>query len=403
MNARGRSIRAVLACCGLAMVLSTMGLAASPATVPAQAATSYTWVRAGRLSTARTAQAIRLRNGRVLVVGGLTSTGTLLATTDLYRPSSNSWSRAASLPQPRFGFALTLLRNGKVLLAGGTTCKQFTCEERADALLYNPARNAWSPAASMPTARVGHTATRLANGQVLVVGGVTDPDGLTATASTALYDPRANRWRAAASMSTGRLGHSATLLHGGRVLAAGGLEDTLTASSLATAELYNPTTNRWTRTGSMATPRADHTASLLRSGKVLVAAGFQAAGVNLTATAELYDPTRRVWTRVPSLAHARTDHVAAVLADGRVLIAGGRQETAPFTLASVELYDPRANRWSRAASLLTPRQSPAIARLTNGDILVAGGRRLSAQQESSDLASAERFVRTARRITHAST
>ena len=101
----------------------------------------------------------------------------------------------------------------------------------------------------------------------------------------------------------------------------------------------------WTTTGSMTTPRFLPTATLLPSGKVLVAGGLSGAGSPL-ASAELYDPAAGTWSATGSMATGRTFHTATLLPSGKVLVAGG---AGPDVLASAELYDPVTGTWSATA------------------------------------------------------
>src|ERR1017187_2309225 len=122
----------------------------------------------------------------------------------------------------------------------------------------------WVTNGPMITARGDHTATLLADGNVLVTGGSEiggDPS------STELYDPATGMWKTAGNMTTQRYYHSATLLPNGKVLVVGGYY----GGWLSAAELYDPTTGTWTLTGALATARAGHSATLLPDGRVLVA------------------------------------------------------------------------------------------------------------------------------------
>ena len=152
------------------------------------------------------------------------------------------------------------------------------------ALALDSTAGTWTVTASMAVPRADVTATRLANGRVLVVGG---SDEVT----TELYDPPTGTWLPGGQLNVARGLHAAVRLADGRVLVAGGAEYT------PSAELYDPATNRWTSTGSMSVDRYGFTATLLGDGRVLVVGGFSLSGTQ--ATAELYDPATGRWTRPP--------------------------------------------------------------------------------------------------------
>src|SRR5438552_629043 len=189
------------------------------------------------------------------------------------------------------------------------------------------------------------------------------------------------------SLATARNGHTATLLPNGKVLIAGGRNGN---SGLASAELYDPASGTWTATGSLATARAFHTATLLPNGKVLVAGG----GNN---SAELYDPASGPWSATGSLATARAFHTATLLLNGKVLIVAGEGNGAPFVLASAELYDPASGTWSATGSLASARAGQPSGQtatlLPHGTVLVAGGgdtNRIRASAEQYEPPSATR-------------
>jgi hypothetical protein len=226
----------------------------------------------------------------------------------------------------------TLLQNGQVLVAGG----QKLNTDFASAELYDPATGVWTDTGSMAGERFSHTATLLPNGQVLVTGGFRFYVGTLASAE--LYDPATGVWRATGSMATARWHHAAMLLPNGQVLVTGGLAD-LSSTYLASAELYDPATEVWTRTGSMANPRAIHTATLLPNGQVLVAGGLNNHnGSHSLDSAELYDPATGMWTVTGSMATARDSHTATLLPNGQVLVAGGH-DFITGSLVSAELYE----------------------------------------------------------------
>lgn len=174
-----------------------------------------------------------------------------------------------------------------------------------------------------------------------------------------------NIWSAAAGLATAREYHTATLLPSGKVLVAGGQNS---SGLLMSAELYDPASNSWSAAGSLSTARIQHTATMLPSGKVLIAGGQGSSSA--IASAELYDPASNTWSAAGSLATARTAHTATLLLSGKVLVAGGFNGSYP---AGAELYDPVTNTWSSAAGLTTTRYGHTATLLSSGQVLVTGG------------------------------
>jgi Kelch motif len=202
----------------------------------------------------------------------------------------------------------------------------------------------WSATGGMTTARGGDpTATLLPSGKVLVTGG---HDQTSQLASAELYDPAAGTWSATGSMSTTRHSYTATLLPSGKVLVAGGWSGSgfflcfFDCVVLASAELYDPATGTWSATGSLSEQRDLHTATLLPSGEVLVAGGFD--GFSFVLSEELYDPAAGTWSQASSINEQRGSHSATLLPSGAVLLAGGFDDISFLgpRLASAELYDP---------------------------------------------------------------
>ena len=185
---------------------------------------------------------------------------------------------------------------------------------------------AWTLTGSMTQARTANTATLLPNGKVLVAGGYSVPGGccsVTAAVATAeLYDPGTGTWTRTGSMTIARENHTASLLANGKVLVTGGNSQS-NGAPLTSAELYDPSTGAWTRTGSMSVGRYFFTATRLMNGAVLVAGGCNQATCNgVTASAEVYLPTTGTWTRTGNLALARDYQAAVLLPSGQALLTG---------------------------------------------------------------------------------
>ncbi|MFO0760212.1 MAG: kelch repeat-containing protein [Byssovorax sp.] len=159
------------------------------------------------------------------------------------------------------------------------------------------------------------------------------------------------------------------------MLVAGGENGNINAPNvLASAELYDPTTNTWSSAGNLATGRYVAQAVLLGSGKVLVMGGANAAGSTI-GSAELYDPATNTWSAAASFASTRGGHSAILLGNGQILAAGGviGQIISAGTTNTSERYDPVANTWTNAGTMSAARFFTGSVALLSGDALVVGG------------------------------
>jgi hypothetical protein len=272
--------------------------------------------------------------------------------------ASHGWSPTAWMSTPRMGHTATLLADGRVLVCGGdggTDASVATTE------VYDPTLATWSPTASMRMPRYWQTATLLVDGRVLVSGGIyTGPAGGAPLDSAELYDPRLNTWSLTASMTKPRYLHTATLLSDGRVLVIGD-----------GAEIYDPRAGTWTATAPLSIPRSEHTATLLSDGRVLVSGSF-GGSTSVSASAELYDPRLDTWSPTAPMDTPRYRHAATRLRDGRVLVSGG-YGNAYIVASTAELYDPSLGTWSPAAAMTTPRYMHHATLLSDGRVLASGG------------------------------
>ena len=242
----------------------------------------------------------------------------------------------------------TLLKTGKVLVAGGTKSKQ-ACE------LYHPTYGIWSKTGSMITPRYYHTATLLKTGNVLLVG------AQQSNTTAELYDPAAGKWSATGKLNHGRKHHTATLLPSGAVLVVGG------ESASRSAELYDPATGVWTKTGNTVHKRAVHGAGLLPSGKVIVAGGRWAE-----TSSEIYDPASGSWTIAGSL----PGQFEAFRIKTVQLNSGGVLLVSPPLAA---IYDPTTGAWSANLNMHATRKWFAATLVASGAVWVTGGLSSKAQ------------------------
>ncbi|MEY2509691.1 MAG: hypothetical protein QOE26_454 [Verrucomicrobiota bacterium] len=179
---------------------------------------------------------------------------------------------------------------------------------------------------------------------------------------------------ATGSLATARLYHSATLLPNGKVLVAGGIDSSFNRI-VVSAELYDPASGTWTGTGDMDHGGlAAHTAILLPNGKVLVAGGglYSELSFQNSDHAELYEPASGTWTSTGPIT-SFFDRSATLLPNGKVLLAGGDNGEDSNGVSSAELYDPASETSTPTGSLGTARSHHPATLLPNGKVLVTGG------------------------------
>jgi Putative Ig domain/Kelch motif/Galactose oxidase, central domain len=287
--------------------------------------------------------------------------------------------------QARWSESVTTLPDGRVVVIGGTASISGVITTLSSIEIFDPAGNggvgSWSSGGNLLTVRTGHTAT-LVGTKILVTGGW--PASGSPLQSAELYDPSTFTSVATTSaMNAARANHTATLLSNGDVLLAGGYSNGSTTS----AEVYNPGSGNFTSTaGQMAVFRGEHTATLLTtgpdSGKVMIIGG-SGFFPNPAATSEVYDPATSTFANRPSLKTPRLRHTTTTLADGRLLIIGGGIDSMFYNpaISEVEIYNPLTQTFATLGDLLVDRQNHTANLLTagpdQGNVFVAGGRGFS--------------------------
>jgi hypothetical protein len=202
---------------------------------------------------------------------------------------------------------------------------------------------------------MGHTATLLKNGKVLIAGG-TDSSGSTALGD--LFDPQTATFSATATGGTQAVWLSAALLQDGRAFLAGGQVTRIISGgttrccligpvSSALGILFTITNENFVAAGNMSISRAFHSATRLGNGQVLIAGGSNVTSlaqgttvltkVTPLASAELFNPTTVTFTNAGNMSVARSWHTATILGNGNVLVIGGVDANGNV-LSSAEQY-----------------------------------------------------------------
>ncbi len=315
---------------------------------------------AGNLNVARGSHAsVTLDDGRILIVGGVAggTKGDLVAEAELYDPATGSFTMVSSLSGA----------NG-YMKRGSVTVRTFLT-----------------------------TATKLDDGTVLICGGYgverktffgLGSEKLDTLESAFLFNPADNTFKRVGDMKYPRHSHTATLLDDGRVLIAGGYNDSFWKSDKTQApfEVYDPAKREFSKIGSifsrfkMQDPRMNHTATPLAGGSAVLFAGgahYEGGGLfglikpklKMNTGGELVAGNKSA--RTGELSEPRLDHAAMALGADAALIAGGRDLTTGLT-AGVELYETSTNAFRTVGWLQTPRAHPQIA-WSRDEALIIGG------------------------------
>ena len=358
--------------------------AAGPVPAQAKATDSGAWAPAPDLLEGHVAHtATLLKDGRVLIAGGTDVHGVATADCELFDPKANRWIRAGNMISARAAHAATLLADGNVLVTGGQTgLSIFPIQVLASAEIYHPATNSWTAVAAMHAVRRMHSSIRLHDGRVLVVGGTNVAPGSPLPAAqqeqAELYDLLRDRWSLAGAGLLPLSGEATTLMTDGTVLVTGG--STETGFATTGAELFDPPTNQWhATTWPMATPRYGHTATLLPDGKVLLMGGYttksQPSGgfvypaSELLMTSEMFDLRGNTWVAVGFSGIPRFEHSATLLRNGTVLVVG----SAYASTADSQIFDPKNTEQWVSTGMRMNRYLHTATVLADGRVLVAGG------------------------------
>lgn len=319
-----------------------------------------------------------LKDGKVLILGGGDRTA------EVFDPASGTFSLTGNPLTNRLAPSATLLADGRVLITGGVepgSTGPFHTLDTAE--IFDPVTGTFAPTGNMLEVRHGHTATLLNSGRVLITGG--NGSGFCTVASSEVFDPATGTFSSTESLlsENGRVNNTATLLNSGDVLIAGGSNGCRPDAAddppwdPLFVELYNVTSGSFQMAGNMSTTRIDHAAIRLTNGNVLMLGGIPTVQ-NLheqpanPAYAEHYDPARLFFSPVSGFSISQKRYTATLLTSGKVLIAGGVDEAGRPT-SEAGLVDPATSSLTATGDLATARVGHTATLLNDGRVLVTGG------------------------------
>ena len=259
-------------------------------------------------------------------------------------------------PVLRVTFALTIL-----LVAACTT----------NSVPKTPKTPTWDTFGELSHPRAYATALALANGEILVVGGLDRDDPNVTNTESELVNVKTGAVSVLRQQLEGRLHQTMTRALEDKVVVAGGVKFLTTHwDPVDSVDVFQPVDKKWIAASPMIEPRSDHAAVALQTGMVMVIGGNQ--GPRLLQSVEIYDVKNDRWFRAAPLPLPRTELSAFTLADGRVLVAGGIEASGTPT-DTTWIYNPPKDEWTEGPKMWVPRVQHAAVQLTNGDILFIGG------------------------------
>jgi hypothetical protein len=309
----------------------------------------------------------------VLITGGTRDPDHSAGTRNTWIYKDRNLRRGPDLLNPRFGHTASRLPGNRVLLTGSNALDSSNTVSRK-AEIYNATAGVFVATGDLVEPRGWHTATPLptAGGNVLIVGGLEPARKLTGTAvpkaTAEIYDVQNGTFRLTTHPPHyGYADHTATRLQDGSVLIVGGTH----------AEIFHPATETFEVVGAPAIARSLHAAVLLANGRALIAGGYEFGGVG-TPNEEVYNPQTKTFARVPAVGKTAYALTLTRLPNGKVLAVGGCANPGyPYDLtidASTWVFDQTA-----ATCAQTPATAPkrlafhTATALASGLVLVSGG------------------------------
>ena len=305
---------------------------------------------AGNLTMARyDHSALRLSDGRVLIVGGEGPDKQPTLEVEIYDPSTRTSHLAGSIATPRCSPSITQLADGDVLLAGGSLCPPYPVQRLIKSIeLYNVKTGHSGIVSEFRVTRYLHDATLLKDGRVLFTSGIDSEREVVG--ENEIYDPATNKLTAAGAMTVRRIRESIVPLRDGTVLFAGGVRSyRYPDNAYKSAEIFDPRTNQFRPVGDMNSGGYCPGTALLKDGRVLLAGGaWSTTDVRPLNTAELYEPKSQIFSPTGKMTTARTCPATKLLPDGTVLVQGGffSGGVVGYLIRSSERYDSTTGKFT---------------------------------------------------------
>lgn len=290
-------------------------------------------------------------------------------------PKKGDFVIVGQMSEPRYFHEAILLDDGTVLVIDKRTRKIIDGKGVTSADIYNPETHKFVPVGNMNICRQNYSATKLKNGEILIAGGRSIDNRVLK--STEIYNPKTKSFEKGPDMNFYREDHTTTLLNDGRVLVSGGACAVLPLKNMKIPdELYNPKTEKFEISQKLNIQRRDHSAILLKDGRVLIVGGVGKGGI-LVST-EAYNPKKNKFELTGDMNIPRKNANIYLLNDGNVLISGGIKDQDKdkgmdsIFVREIELYNPKTSKFEIIAKRTSEPNSPAEVLLNDDTILFTG-------------------------------
>ena len=289
---------------------------------------------------------------------------TVTVTTGVFIDISNAMSA-----NRWFGSQAIALNDGRILIYGNHDAYGTKAVD-----IFNPISNTFSPAADLGLKRRDAPGVLLSNGKVLIAGGTTYQTRYEAVNAPELYDPTSNTWSWTGSMSIARRNHFMIRMTNGNVLVGGGTDTN--GNLLQSVEIYNPTTGLFSAAPDMPQGRSNALVALLPNGKVIVIGGYGGNSGTLSS-AIVFNPTNNTWSSISSqmqIGHGQ-GATLVTLSDGRIMVAGGWSVSGgtQIGISKTDIYDPATEQFVNGPSLTLQRGELTGHLLNDGKVVFIGG------------------------------
>lgn len=321
--------------------------------------------------------------GDALILGGLVNNAAS-GSAEIYSAELGQFFAVGNMNCPRYSAKAVSLPAGKAFVTtdGGSGVAYDTVE------LFDSSTGQFTLGPKLPDHRQGYSETALSDGTVLIAGGMvfggcidssvcggacSEPPSPTLSGDAELFDPSSGNFTKTGALNIARSQHLAALLSDGRVLVVGGV--VASGGYTTAAEIYDPSAGTFAETADLPDPVLWEHAVTLNNGKVLLVGGRDSAGASISH-AELFDPKAGTFSATGNPVTPREATTAILLANGQVLLAGGAScsnSSSCDSLASAELYDPNSGSFSATGNLTMNRRGAQANLLGNGKVLVSGG------------------------------